>query len=76
MVTYTSIIVWRIPWTKEPSRLYSPWGCKELDLTERLSTHAYPSIHVLLFFSTSLEAIMVESYYDPWFSFEVFFFTF
>ena len=32
--THSSILVWRIPWT-----VYSPWGCKELDTTERLSLH-------------------------------------
>ena len=26
-----SILAWRIPWTEEPSELYSPWGCKESD---------------------------------------------
>ena len=26
------------PWTEEPSRLHSPWGGKELDTTEQLST--------------------------------------
>ena len=30
--THSSILAWRIPWT-----IYSPWGCKELDRTERLS---------------------------------------
>ena len=29
--THSSILAWRIPW------LYSSWGCKELDMTERLS---------------------------------------
>ena len=24
-----SVFAWRIPWTEEPGRLYSPWGCKE-----------------------------------------------
>ena len=24
---------------------YSPWGCKELDMTERLSTHTYSDIY-------------------------------
>ena len=24
---------------------YSPWGCKELDMTERLSTHTHKFIH-------------------------------
>ena len=39
MTTYSSILAWRIPWTDEAGGLYSPWGCKELDMTERLSTH-------------------------------------
>ena len=29
--THSSILAWRIPWT------ISPWGCKELDMTEQLS---------------------------------------
>ena len=32
-VTHSSILAWRIPWTWN-SPLYSPWGHKELDLTE------------------------------------------
>ena len=39
MATHSSILAWRIPWIKEPGRLYSPWGHKELDTTERLSLH-------------------------------------
>ena len=31
MATHSSILVWRIPWTEEPSRLY---GHKESDATE------------------------------------------
>ena len=34
MVTYSSILAWRIPWTEEPVG-YSPWSRIELDLTER-----------------------------------------
>ena len=34
MATHSSILAWRIPWTGEPSGLYSPWGYKELDMTE------------------------------------------
>ena len=34
MVTHSSILAWKIPWMEEPGRLYSPWGCKELDMTE------------------------------------------
>ena len=30
-------IHWRIPWTEKPGGLHSPWGHKELDLTERLT---------------------------------------
>ena len=30
--THSSLLAWRIPWT-----VYSPWGQKELDMTERLS---------------------------------------
>ena len=36
MATCSSILAWRIPWTEEPSGLYSLWGHKELDMTERL----------------------------------------
>ena len=34
MAIHSSILAWRIPWTEEPGRLYSPWGHKELDMTE------------------------------------------
>ena len=34
MATHSSILAWRIPWTEEPSRLYSPWGHKESNTTE------------------------------------------
>ena len=37
MATHSSI-AWEIPWTEELDRLYSPWGCKESDTPERLST--------------------------------------
>ena len=41
MATHSDILAWRIPtdrgtwWTG----VASPWGCKELDTAERLSTH-------------------------------------
>ena len=35
MATHSSI-AWRTPWTEELVG-YSPWGCKESDMTERLS---------------------------------------
>ena len=34
MATHPSIFVWKIPWTEEPSRLYSPWGHNESDTTK------------------------------------------
>ena len=34
------ILAWKSPWTDEPGG-YSPWGCKELDMTERLSTDTH-----------------------------------
>ena len=33
MATHSSILAWEISWTEEPG---SPWGRKELDMTERL----------------------------------------
>ena len=36
MATHSSILAWKIPWTEEPGGLYTPWGRKELDTTERL----------------------------------------
>ena len=31
---------WGNPWTEAPTS-YSPWGHKELDMTEQLSTHTH-----------------------------------
>ena len=38
MAIHSSILAWRIPWTKEPGRLQS-MGSQELDMTERLNHH-------------------------------------
>ena len=37
MAIHSTILAWKIPWTEEPGRLYSPWGHKESDMTERLT---------------------------------------
>ena len=37
MATHFSIPTWRISWTEEPGGLYSPWSCKESDITEKLT---------------------------------------
>ena len=35
MAIHSSVLVWRIPWTEGGSLVgYSPWGCKESDMTE------------------------------------------
>ena len=34
MATHSSILAWKILWTEEPGRMYSPWGRKESDTTE------------------------------------------
>ena len=46
MVTHSSILAWRIPWTEE-SGGYSPWGYKESDMTKQLT----PSLSQLLIYS-------------------------
>ena len=48
MVTHSSILAWRIPWTKE-SGGHCPWGHKESDMTELLThiqTHTYTQTHM------------------------------
>ena len=40
MATHFSILAWRIPSTEEPAD-YSPWGCKESDMTEQLTLNTY-----------------------------------
>ena len=44
MATHYSILAWRTPWTEEPGS-YSPWGHKELDMTEKLICSLYFSPH-------------------------------
>ena len=33
MAIHSSMLAWKIPWTEDPGS-YSPWGCKESDMTE------------------------------------------
>ena len=37
MAAHISILAWRIPWTEGSGGL-NPWGCKESDRTEQLSS--------------------------------------
>ena len=46
MVTHSSILVWRIPWT------LGPWGCKELDLIEQ-QTNIQARTHTSIIIATS-----------------------
>ena len=39
MVTHSSFVAWRIPWTEEPGGLQS-MGSQELDMTQRLNQHS------------------------------------
>ena len=43
-----------MPWTEEPGG-YSPWGCKELETTERLGmythTHTHTYTHTMEYYS-------------------------
>ena len=55
MAIHSSTIAWKIPWTEEPGRLYSPWGRKELDTAERL--HFY-------FIELSLEMFLPLQFFE------------
>ena len=37
-ITHSSILPWKVPWTKEPGGLQS-LGCKELDMTKHKQPH-------------------------------------
>jgi len=55
----SSILAWEVQWTEEPGRLQS-MGHKELDMTERLSTHA----HTILPDSTAVNS---SAYFLPFY---------
>ena len=41
MTTHSIILPWKTLWTEGPRGLHcSPWGCRESDMAEQLSTHA------------------------------------
>ena len=47
MATHSSTVAWKIPWTDEPGRPYSPWDHKESYTTEQLCTAHYNDIYDL-----------------------------
>ena len=50
MVTHSSILAWRIPWTQETGRL-QPMGLQESDTTEWLSTYIHSNNLLLWIFA-------------------------
>ena len=63
MATCSSILVWKIRWTEELAG-YSPWGQKQLDVTERAHTHTHTHTHYdtgqfFLFLSNSIDEKIV-----------------
>ena len=58
MATHSSILAWRIPWTKEPGRLQS-MGSQESDTTEWLNhqTTIYISIHICIHIHTYISLL-------------------
>ena len=40
MITHSSILAWKIPWTEEPGGIQSR-GCKESDMTEQLTLNTW-----------------------------------
>ena len=66
MPTHFSILAWRIPWTEEPDGLYSPWGCKESDMTEQLTLSLFKgrfgkplALHLVSIQFLVMDALMV-----------------
>ena len=47
MATHSSILACEIPWTEEPGG-YSPWGHKELDMTECTIAYTHKHTHISL----------------------------
>ena len=54
MATHFSILAWRIPMNKRNLAGYSPWGCKESDMTEKKSTYIHIHLGLLVFHPLTL----------------------
>ena len=46
MAAHSSVLAWKNPRTEKSGDLYSPWGGKELDITEH--THIFNSSFLLV----------------------------
>ena len=62
MATHSSILAWKIPWTEEPDRLYSPWGRKESDMTEQLK-HTHTHTHIYIHCKTTIPQLKTKRTY-------------
>ena len=60
-MAHSSILAWRIPWQKGLVS-YSPWGCKESDMTERLTI----SCHLLLYKHLPLRPVNPGLFLSTW----------
>ena len=62
MATYSSILVWRIPWTDEPNR-FSPTAHGIADSQTRLSNPHFTS-HITNTYSSMVHHILVSLFCD------------
>ena len=53
MATYSSILVWRMPWTEDPGRLQS----RGSDMTEHTHTHTHTNMHTVYGFISGLSIL-------------------
>ena len=60
MASHSRILAWRIPWTEDLAGLQST-GCKQSDMTERLSMHTgcegWATLEWPIFLSVSAESV-------------------
>ena len=59
MATHSSIPAWIIPWLEEPRRVYSPWGCKELNMIEGVTL----SLFTLISFGPHIFLVILVLYF-------------
>ena len=66
MAIHSSILARRIPGTEEPVG-YGPWGCKELDMTERLTLYTIYQQQTIIkgnFLKCSIYTALTKSKYN------------
>ena len=65
MATQSSVLAYKISWTEVPAG-YSPWGHKEMDMTEHTHTHIYTQVRLQLFLTqeTPKSEVRTEYYFQ------------